>query len=416
MAHRLRQPLEPLLQEEALSGDQHPKVEPPDDEVPARAMPESGEPPDDEEIPEPVAPVSAERDIDIVAKEGAERDVPAAPEIGRAAGHIGVVKVLGVVEAEHPAHADGHVGIAGEIEVDLKGEGEQAKPGAGRTDLREVAIEPGLYEQRGHIGDTDFFEEPLREPAKSAPGAIPRMDPVIDFGGNLGVADDRTGDELVKEAHKEQELERRPSGGNLAAIDVDHVGDGLKGIEGDADRQRDIGNRQRNGQHRIEGLGDERAILEGAQEPEIDGQAGDERGLGLPFAAKPLHQKAMRPVHARREQQQDDPDRLSPRVENERDEGEDNVPIGDVVPREVEQRTERKKEIEKYETGEDHGSRVEVKGRLSRAAGKVRQCLRGRPSASRRLSLRSEIKSAKAQSPRPPKVTSFNNPSHRSPR
>ena len=335
-------------------------------------MPESGEPPDDEEISEPVAPVSAERDVDIVAEEGAERDVPAAPEIGRAAGHIGMVEILGVVEAKHPAHADGHVGVAGEIEVDLHGKSEQPKPGASRANLREVAIEPGLHEERGHIGDADLFEEPLRKPAQPAPGAIPRMDTVIDLGRNLGVSDNRAGDELVKEAHKEQELERRAGGGDLAAIDIDHIGNGLKGVEGDADRQRDLRHGERYGQHGIEGLGDEPAIFEGAQKPEIDGQAGDERGLGLPLASKPLHQQTVGPVHPGRKEQECHPDRLSPRIEEERDEGEDDVPIGDVVPREVEQRTERKEEIEKCETCEDHGSRVEVGGvQPWRAAGEI---------------------------------------------
>ena len=54
--------------------------------------------------------------------------MPPAPELGDGAGDVGIVKVLQKVESKHPAKANGHVRIAGEVEVDLEGVGNDAQP------------------------------------------------------------------------------------------------------------------------------------------------------------------------------------------------------------------------------------------------------------------------------------------------
>ena len=76
--------------------------------------------------------VAAERDVEVVAEPGRQRDVPAPPELGEALRDVRVVEVLEEAEPEHPAEPDRHVRVAGEVEVDLERVAERAEPGERR--------------------------------------------------------------------------------------------------------------------------------------------------------------------------------------------------------------------------------------------------------------------------------------------
>ena len=56
----------------------------------------------------------------VVAQEGGQRDVPPPPELRDAGRDIRVIKVRAEVVPHRSRHADGHVGIAREIAIDLK--------------------------------------------------------------------------------------------------------------------------------------------------------------------------------------------------------------------------------------------------------------------------------------------------------
>ncbi len=105
--------------------------EPPDDEGPVGAMPESAHDENDERIADlhaDAAAAAAQGDVEVVAEPGGQRDVPAPPELGDVAGEVGVGEIAHQVEAEQPGGADGDVGVAGEVAVDLEGE-EARRPG-----------------------------------------------------------------------------------------------------------------------------------------------------------------------------------------------------------------------------------------------------------------------------------------------
>ena len=71
-----------LLFEQPLNTQQHEKIQSPQHKVPARAVPEARERPDDEEIQIDMLAVAAERYVDIIPEERAERNVPPSPEFG----------------------------------------------------------------------------------------------------------------------------------------------------------------------------------------------------------------------------------------------------------------------------------------------------------------------------------------------
>ena len=94
-------------------------------------MPQTCQCPDSQQIEDLTslaAAVATERDVDIIAEEAAERHMPAAPELRDGRGDVRQVKVLAVAEAEDAAKANGHIGIAGEIEIDLEHEHQRSEP------------------------------------------------------------------------------------------------------------------------------------------------------------------------------------------------------------------------------------------------------------------------------------------------
>ena len=82
-----------LEQPQLLHNQKHPVKDAPQDKVPAGAVPQAGQEPDCTDIENLVFAVAAQRDVDIVPKKGAERDVPSPPELGDRLCNIGVVEV-----------------------------------------------------------------------------------------------------------------------------------------------------------------------------------------------------------------------------------------------------------------------------------------------------------------------------------
>lgn len=85
-------------------------------------MPGTGKCPDDEKIQYMAGrrdTVSAQRNVHIVPEPAAQGHMPAAPEFRGTFGDIGIIEVFRKMESEHEAKADGHVGISGEVEINL---------------------------------------------------------------------------------------------------------------------------------------------------------------------------------------------------------------------------------------------------------------------------------------------------------
>ena len=96
-----------------------------DDKGPICAVPETGENHGDEQIARgfPLAMrASAERDVQVIAKPGAQADVPAAPEILKTIGEEGLAEIDHEVEAEQLSAAARDVAVTAEISINLPGE------------------------------------------------------------------------------------------------------------------------------------------------------------------------------------------------------------------------------------------------------------------------------------------------------
>ncbi len=137
---------------------------------------------------------------------------------------------------------DGHVGVAGEVEVDLEGVGQHSEPGQRRR--RRVGLEDQVGDRADVVGDQDLLREADREVAETAGAQVVRGDPLAKLIGEIAIAHDRPGDQLREECDVGREVAEAASPLHPAAIEIDRVRHRLEGVERDADRQDDPQQRQ----------------------------------------------------------------------------------------------------------------------------------------------------------------------------
>lgn len=104
----------------------------PDDKIPTGSVPESAQEKDQKEVERSAlfaAPVSAQRDIQVVSEPAGKGNVPPAPELAERAGDVGIIEVDAQLKAEKSPKADGHVRVAGKVKIDLQAIGKRSAPG-----------------------------------------------------------------------------------------------------------------------------------------------------------------------------------------------------------------------------------------------------------------------------------------------
>ncbi len=198
--------------------------------------------------------------------------MPAAPELGDRAAGIGPVEVLGEADAEHPRHADRHVGIAGEVEIDLQRVGDRADPGADEIHFARRRPEHGIGDRRDIVRDHHLLEQPMGEPRHAGGEIVDRQARANEVADHVAEPDDRTRDQVRKEALIGGIARKVLLGLYLAPAHIHQVRDGLEHEERDARRQRDARRpcAEIGAEQRIQILRDEVGVFEPEQGREVD--------------------------------------------------------------------------------------------------------------------------------------------------
>lgn len=145
------------------------------------------------------------------------------------------------MEAEHPAQADGHVAVTGEVEVDLEGVGDGGQPIHERAIVFGVAgVDDGCYLGQ-LVGQKELFSQAHDKVLEASGQAIHGHAAGANFLFHRLIADDRAGDELGEETHIHEEVEEIPLKADPPPVEVDDIGKDLEGIEADPDRKGEIG-------------------------------------------------------------------------------------------------------------------------------------------------------------------------------
>ncbi len=144
-----------------------------------------------------------------------------------------------------------------------------------RFGTAELARERRVGDQGTVVGDDDLAEQAF-EDQQHAVECLARMESawLLHLGQKVRGPLNRAGDQMRKEADEQRVVHQRIGGAQLAPVDVDDVGDFLKGVEGDRWWQHDAPDRARHMQscqrgHVREGIDEETEVLEETQAAEI---------------------------------------------------------------------------------------------------------------------------------------------------
>ena len=296
----------------------------PDHEGPARSVPQAAEQHRQEEVavlrPRP-ATVAAERDVQVVAQPARQRHVPATPELLDRPRRVRLVEVVREADAHEHREADRHVGVPGEVRVDLH----RVRPRA--DEQLQVGVLAGCDEDgiddrgREEVRDHDLLEQT----AADQPHGTDRVDPVrvaaaSQLRGELRHAHDRPGDEVREERQVHGEVDQ----GDrflVAAEDVDQVADRAEREERDADGQQHL-DEQRAGrqaqrleqpEHRVD---EEAVVLEEAEEHQVEADADEHPALLGDGVASAEDRLAEEPVADGRSGEQEAEVPVGPAVEH----------------------------------------------------------------------------------------------------
>ena len=252
---------------------------------------------------------AAQRDVEIVAEPRRERDVPAVPEVPHRGREERLAKVLHQRHAHDLRRADGDVGVAAEVAVDLERE-QHARERHGAAGLSGGSIEHGIHEERQPVGDDHLDEQAPRHAREPCADALSVKALVgAQLPEQRAGALDGAGDELREERDEQRVAEKIRLRVDVAAVDVDGVAQRLKRVERDADGQEQADRRHgeadaRKSQHPREILEKERRVLEHRQHAEVGDQHGNERSLARKIPPRARDDAAAEPGHDRREQHQ----------------------------------------------------------------------------------------------------------------
>ena len=131
------------------------------------------------------------------------------------------------MEAEHPAKADGHVGIGGKVEINLKRVGDGAEPRKGHRG--GDGGKGGVGDLRDGIGQQHFFGKAEEKTHRTGGKLGNRFLPLIDLVRDGGIAHDGAGDKLGEKGNIEREFEGIFLHGGVITEDVDDVAEALEG-------------------------------------------------------------------------------------------------------------------------------------------------------------------------------------------
>ncbi len=230
------------------------------------------------------------------------------------------------MKSEHEPQADGHVRVAREVKIDLDGKGHDSQNSSRGTDLGEV---PGLQAEfddlTGVVGDQDLLGQTPEKAQDPCSHPIQSDFPAVEFPLNVGIADDGARDQLGKEGDIEQKTGVGTLDPDFTPVKINDVGQGLEGIEGDADRQCYLRYLKIEKGQRVQNLHHKARVFE------IDKACqGKNNGCHKPAPARtartrPSQENPAQPDHKAGKEKQDHINWFAPGVEKERSQEEENV-------------------------------------------------------------------------------------------
>ena len=289
-----------LLAEKPVEHARQPVQQSPEQEQPARAVPQAARQEHDHQVDAGAHcafAAAAQREIDVVRQEARERHVPALPELADVQALVRRIEVERQLDVEHQRHARGHVAVAGEVEVQLEGVAQRHKPRL-RGVERLRGAKARLHGHAERVRDDDLLEQAQRERVE-ARGEVVEVEAAVlrvrELRHDLAVEHDGARDQLREERDEERVVEDVVAR-HRALVAVNHIGELLEGEERDAQRQRHVVEREREAKRAVHVRDEEVVILEVEQHAEVEGEAQQHQRQADALARRREHALAERVV------------------------------------------------------------------------------------------------------------------------
>ena len=235
-------------------------------------MPQTRQRPDDQQVQVPLqraAAIAAQGNINIFSEPGGQGNVPFAPEFGETPGTVRMIKVFRQHKAHGFSQTDGHIGITGEIKINLEGKGDQAQPGTEGAGLGKISIHLAP-ETAESVCQQHLFRQTDAEPAKAAAHLIPgRPGMGNELFLQIRIADYGTGNQLGEQGKINAEGDRGPLGARIAAVDVNDIGKRLEGKKRNAGGKNRVADIKTPAGHIPEGITDKADIFEPEERKQV---------------------------------------------------------------------------------------------------------------------------------------------------
>src|SRR5258708_32917131 len=125
------------------------------------------------------------------------------------------------MKAQQLRHSDGHVGIAGKVEVNLHSESEHSAPGGPYSRVLGDVAEIVVSQARKWVGESHLLGEPQREQKQAARHILAaRRTPVEQIAKEIPGANDGSGHQLREEANEQSVVDRIADGALLPADNI----------------------------------------------------------------------------------------------------------------------------------------------------------------------------------------------------
>ena len=317
-------------------------------------MPETGEEPYDEKVEYLVFSVAAKRNIDIVAEESAQGHMPSAPEFRCRAGNIGIIEVFEEVESEDPAKTYRHIGITGEVIINLDGEHQYSEPHSCSGLLCQVSGEIGFCKLSCDVCDEYFFGKTHKESCGTGPDIIKGFLAVVYFPCNVDISYDRTCNKLGIKGNIHEIFHVVMLRFNISFINIDGIAEGLESIEADTDWESECRNRKRKTGEEIDIFHKKAAVFENTEKSKVENKRRNQSELCSDFTAVFFYQQTVDIVNGRAENKQGYPNGFAPGIEKERKENKHRISECSVFCAEIEYQVKRQKQIEKKQVCKYH--------------------------------------------------------------
>ena len=309
-------------------------------------MPETGKEPDDEKVENLVFSVSSKGNIDIVAEESAKGHMPSAPEFRCGTGNIGIVEVFEEMETEYFSEADCHIGITGEIIINLNREHKNTEPDRCGASCCKIAGKIGFRKLACNVGDKNLFGKAHKESCGSAPDILEVFTAVVNFKSNVRISYYRTCNKLGIKRNIHEEFHIVMLGFNVAFINVDGIAEGLESIEAYTYRKRKSRNRKIKPGEEIDIFHEKSAVFENSQKSEVENKRRNKGNLCADSASVFFNYQTVEIIYCCAENKKSYPNRLAPGIKKERKENQNRVSERSVFGGKIEQDIYRQEKIE----------------------------------------------------------------------